>query len=595
VKCSFRSLLLAAAVGLAGMGLAPAQTGAPDIVSAKYDPETDSYSNVFSVNAEVGAGSFYAEGYGGSSTIIANVEGGTIWLGHEVFNRLTQYGEYTYVNPAEGAKNEADFHATMVGHMLAGYGFGLPDDVQPVTQGLAPQAGLWTAGIATDFSADDLGSFSTTPQSTVAPYKAFFNGVDTDGSGIRKPDVINSSWGGEDPAANSQEIVALDALARKNATVAFVVSAGNSGTGAPGAPGSGYNNISVGSLGGTSHLDPSEFTSRGPADFYDVSSGTAIAGVRAAVDIAAPGESMFVAAYLGPTGSLGASSDPDIQAIVTGSLSSSSDLYFRNMDGTSFAAPVVSGGIALLKDRANRDPLLNLNGVATAMDTRVIKSVIMAGAQRTAGWDNGQKLVGGIIRTTQSLDYATGAGALDLDAASDVYLRGTRDVTGTEGGQILQNGWDLGAVTLIDPSNDYAFSTSFADETELTVSLNWFVDRTYDDAGDVGDNLNVDDLSFADLNLQVWALQGGVFETLVAESSSVYNNSEFLRLLLEAGDYGIRITLKGYVYNLDAATGEDYGLAWHAVVVPEPGAMLLLALGGGVFLARRKRRSGHGG
>jgi len=559
------------------------------VVSAEYDPDTGTFSNGYIVNIAVGANDFYGAGYFGSSTIIGNIEGGTIAFEHEVFNRFITFNDYfTYDNSAAGGIDEKDFHATLVGHMLAGTGDGVADGEGAaagshynVTYGIAPSAGLWSAGIATSFSSSNQGSFDTTTASVIAPYKAFFNGV----SGT-KVDVINSSWGGYSSAANDPEMIAVDGLARQNATVAFVASAGNSGTDSPvAAPGSNYNNISVGSVGGASLLVPSDFTSRVAADFYNPATGITTPGVRSAVDIAAPGEFMFLAAYLGPTGSLGASDDPAIQAIVTGSLATATDRYLVNLAGTSFSAPIVSGGIALLKDRANLDPVLGLTGTA-AMDTRVIKSVIMASAQQTAGWNNGQAMnESGVVVTKQSLDYATGAGALNLTAAEVVYLEGTRDVAGMGGGDILSNGWDMANVSTDHTTNDYTFSNPFAGHVELTISLNWFVDREFDNDTDIGS-----DLSFADLNLQLWLLQDGVFQTLIAESSSVYNNSEFLRLILDAGTYGIRVTLDGYVYDVTGtASNEDYGLAWQAQTVPEPGTVVLLLMGGVVLIVIRRR------
>ena len=45
-----------------------------------------------------------------------------------------------------------------------------------------------------------------------------------------------------------------------------------------------------------------------------------------------------------------------------------------------------------MKDVANRDSFWNLNGLTNAQDTRVTKSVLMAGALETFGWDNGQTM-----------------------------------------------------------------------------------------------------------------------------------------------------------------------------------------------------------
>lgn len=254
-------------------------------------------------------------------------------------------GVTNYNSTAAGLTNEFDFHATMVGHVLAGSGY-VPTNGGSYTYaglGMAPEAALVSGAIATDYSNTNVGAFSTSESSTISVYRSFFQG-----SGVAKPDVINSSWGGEDNAAAAAESVAIDALARQNASVAHVIAAGNDGNATVGAPASGFNNIAVGAIGGANFNQPTSFSSRGAVDFYNPVTGTTHVGVRNAVDIAAPGENMFLAAYLGNNGGIGAALPSMVQN------PSPTDQYFLNMDGTSFAAPMVAGGIALLKDVANR-------------------------------------------------------------------------------------------------------------------------------------------------------------------------------------------------------------------------------------------------
>ncbi len=505
------------------------------------------------VNDVLGWRSYFNAGYMGASTVIGNVEAGHVWFGHEVFNREpgAPTGYSTFTNLA--ALNEYDYHATMVGHVLAGTGYVATNSSYTyVGLGMAPQAALVSGSIATEFSATDLGSFSTTYDSVITPYKAFFTG----GSGVAKADVINSSWGGYDPAAIGLEAVALDGLAAGNSTVAFVASAGNSDLSPVGNPGSDFNNIAVGSLGGSTFLVPSEFSSRGLVDFYNPVTDSLISEARVAVDIAAPGELLFLAAYLGDSGSIGASSNPYIHGMIqepppTGQ-------YFVNMDGTSFSSPIVAGGIALLKDVAKTHPFLNLNADTNALDTRVVKSVLMSGAVETPGWDNGQSASDGVVATTQALDAATGSGAFNLTRSTDAYFFGITDVAGSGGGVIAGSGWDFGTVGL-GATNDYTFGGVFADDVELTVSLNWFAGRAFDNNTDLGANL-----SFADLNLEVWEMSGGAFAAPVARSFTTYNNAEFLRVDLEGGkNYGLRVTLAGMVFDATGAvTSESYGLSW---------------------------------
>ena len=562
--------------------LAQGQTAPGSLVlSGNY--QNGQFDSLTFVNSVVGWDMFFNAGFLGASTVIGNVEAGQIWFEHEVFVRPPEAttGFHTYINPAPGSVNQLDYHATMVGNVLAGSGYVVNNGNPEYTYaglGMAPAATLVSAGIATEFSATDPGSFATTQASVVTPYQAFFQGVGL-GAGVARPDVINSSWGGGDPAAVSNEALAIDGLARQNSSVALVVAAGNGGSDAVSFPASGYNNISVGSLGGASFLQPSDYTSRGMTDFYNPKTGVTLTGVRAAVDIAAPGERYFLAAYLGNSGTLGASAE--FASLIQ--QPSPKDLYFLNQDGTSFASPIVAGGIALLKDVAKTDLVWNFNGNPAALDTRVIKSVLMAGAQKTVGWNNGQNASN---VTTQALDLQTGAGAMDLVGTSDVYFFGTRDVAGTNGGQIANYGWDSATINL-GAALEYAFAETFTEDMTLTVALNWFAVRGFDDLNQTGT-----DLAFSNLDLQVWLLDdNGEFSIKVGESMSTYNNTEFLRFdTLAAGHYGLRVVFNGMVYDTtNAVTDEQYAMAWRAVAIPEPGGLTYLV--SILIIGLRRRRS----
>ena len=557
------------------------QNARSDIYSGLY--ENGEFQSLTFVNPVVGWSTFFNNGFYGVNRVIGNIEAGHVWGGHEAFLRPGNFpAAIARTVTGTGALNEIDFHATMVGHVLAGTGYVAEDDVyQFVGLGMAPAAALWSGAIATSYSATTVGSFETTTASTISVYRSFFQG-----NGTVKPDAINSSWGGGDASAISPEMLAIDGLATQNPTVALVTSAGNAGSAPVSAPGAAFNGITVGSLGGGSFLVPSDFSSSGPVDFFNPVSGITHSGVRAAVDLAAPGELLVLAAYLGKSGSLNASEDQDIQALLQDS--PVSDLYFLNQDGTSFSAPIVAGGIALLKDAAARDVVYNLNAVPTASDTRVIKSVLMAGATRTVGWNNGQTLgLGGVVSTTTALDPETGAGALNLDNTVGIYLlSGTRDLPGAGGGTVSETGWDYASVAL-SGANDYFFATEFETEVELAVSLNWFAGRTFDNGSDTGENL-----WFSNIDLEIWRTTGNAFTSLYAESSSIYNNTEFLRLNLPAGSYGIRVAFGEIVFEVTEGSVlfEEYGIAWQTIAVPEVSTALLISVAGGVLLLRFRRR-----
>ena len=545
---------------------------------------------IFDLNVLLGADTIYNAGYGGFSTVIANVEAGHVWKDHEVFTTLGQVTKFVDAahasaldspeapaNPAANALGSVDLHATAVGHVLAGFGF------YAHQYGIAYGATLWSGAIATSFEAD--GAFETDFTSLRVPYESFFTGNLT---GLpRSADVINSSWGDSaDSAGTGAATVLTDALAAANPLTTFVVSAGNSGpdSGTVGGPGTGFNGITVGALGGSGEASPynrpASFTSRGPMDFYNPETDTVVTGVRAAVTLSAPGEDFAVAYYGGPEGS---APEP-----YSGEGPLPADFYILNVAGTSFSAPLVSSGVALLKDVAYNHVALSAN--PNARDTRIIKAVLMASAHRTQGWDNGQHLEGGVTRTTQSLDWTVGAGRMDLGHAFTVLTGATTDVAGLSGGAIGAQGWDFATVTL-GASNDYTFTDALPADVRLTIALTWFIERGFNST--LADETSLSEIAFANLDLQIWLLdENGSFLTLVAESSSDYNNVEFLSYdLVTGGDYGVRVLFNEVIYDLtDAYDTTSYGLAWSVTAIPEPAAFTLWLAFSGLLLACHRRR-----
>ncbi len=559
-----------------------------------------SAENPVLINYTVGADLLWNSGYLGEGVVIANVEAGHFWAGHDAFQRFDADGValpaplYVNADPAGSELGETDYHATMVAHVLAGGGntAALPGTYTTYDIGMAPRATLWSGAVATSFdkTVENAGSFEITDESFRAPYVAFFTGSNPATGGARA-DVINSSWGFEDATHQTTEMRTITGLAAQNPSVAAVFSAGNSGYGVDkvGGLAASPNVVSVGSLGGPAWLTPSSFSSGGPVAFYNPATETLVPGARAAVHVSAPGENFFLAAYLQRTGGLEpVLIDEDID-------NPAADLYFNfTADGTSFSAPVVAGGVGLLKEvaRDHFSGAANLERLGAALDTRVIRSLVMATSLRTEGWDNGQHSgPGGEIVTTQALDYQTGAGAFNVSRAALVYVFGTADVPGLGGGADLQpSGWDFGSVAP-NGNNDYLIDLSgVLEPSELAVSLNWFVDDSFD----VGTGETIYG-SFADLDLEVWSVSlGDNPSTLLAASRTAFNNTEFLRFPIAPGArYALRVRFDQFVYDLDPALNNTvgYGLAWTTTAIPEPASFTLLTglVAMGLGLRRRPR------
>jgi hypothetical protein len=571
------ALLLAAAVSLWAAS-ARADDGATTYV---LDPnstiqcselvETDQPA-IFSgmvVNNYLGANTFYENGITGQNTITANVEAGYIWGGPSGQESLQQVTTYVKNGNALG---QFDRHATWVGMIIGGRNGGtVQGDWQT---GVAPGTTLESGALASSWSGSAYStSFNMSTSSFLNTYKAFFGTAD----------VINSSYGYTDSGGMNTWTLATDGFAAANPQTTFVVAAGNSGSGSTsvGGPGSGYNGITVGALAsnGTSntYTTVASFSSGGPQNYYDPVNGT-VSGVRAAVDLVAPGQDLVSAYYDGQTGGNGLTLAGSTTAIPAGA----DNYYSPGLAGTSFAAPIVAGGVALL-DSASR--VNNLS--AASRDSLVIKAVLMNSADKLAGWNNGQTTVNGVITTTQSLDWSMGAGAVDLNRAYGQYLSGTTGVSGGTGGTVGPVGWDLGLLGSVGSYNDYVFNAPLEGGSMFDVTLDWFRNTSVNVSG-----LTASDLGFANLDLQVW---NSTFTTLLATSDSIYNNVQELHFSLpQDGDYGLRIEYAGQVFG--TATPENYGLAWSGTAeslvspVPEPTSLALLSAAAGTSLLFRRRR-----
>ncbi len=517
------------------------------------------------INQYLGAERFYNAGYTGSRSIVANIEAGHASNSHNITAHQT--GRIT----GTGASNVNDSHATSATHAMSGRLAGSTYPSNYYGFGIGYGAETWSGAIATSFGSG--GSFSLTNSSTASVYStALLTGING-----RTAHVFNSSWGFTGPTGDNTVTIGVDGMLYQSGAVG-VVSAGNTLNGLPPEPvggiAAGYNAISVGALRRDSDTIPynriSTFSNRGPNDFFNAQTSQTVPNARAAVDIVAPGQDLTLA--------IG-----DTNATESGRA------------GTSFSAPMVAGGAALIVD-AGRDLYAGNN---RAIDGRVVKAVLLNSADKLPTWNNGQTLQEGVIRTTQSLDYTFGAGRMNLDQAFDQYVltaaggaAGTTDVAGLLGDQAANVGWDFGEVAL-NGSNQYFLDQRVDANTEFNVTLSWYIDN---DPGNLGNFSGTGYNRFANLNLRVFQFDNLVDRNVIgtlAESISLYNAVEHLSFTVsETAFLGIEVIHAGNHWNFDNNTsGEFYGLAWSSTAVPEPSAAVLLVLACAIAGSRRRQRS----
>jgi hypothetical protein len=537
-----------------------------------------------SANDLLGAQRFYNAGFTGTNAVMANIEAGHVWNGHETLAHVT------YI-PTSGASGEVDRHATWVAMVMGGRPNGAKSgDYQ---RGMAPDAQLASGAIALSWSSSATrysGNFNPDFNgiSTIGQYRAaFITGVPASG-GPRTADVINSSYNGNGDLAGSDTLSGtLDALLNENPRTLLTSAAGNTlptgdGPNRVPLPASSYNGISVASLApnGGSFDVWSIFSNGGPNDYFDPVSGT-IGMVRQVVDLAAPGEQVNTAYYGGETGGNG----PSLMGAANGP-AGGPDFYTRSVRGTSFASAAVAGGAALLYDAAYEA----LASTPDARDSRVMKSVLMNSADKTVDWDNGQAEhpnAGGGVFTTRGVDNRVGAGRMNLDRAFDQLLTGTTDLSGTAHGMlgsVNPVGWDFGEVAEGTP-NDYLINGVLEAGSLFSATLNWYRDRSTVGTTGYADN------SFDDLDLELWSAAGGSPLGLISQSSSRYNNTEHFHFAIPTtGEYMLRVRWVSEVFDVVAdANLEKYGLAWAALAVPEPATLLLLAILLPVMVCTRER------
>ncbi|MCA9305627.1 MAG: S8 family serine peptidase [Phycisphaerales bacterium] len=428
------------------------------------------------------------EGIRGGTSMILNIEGQQANTDHIVFfGRSPDVVDWNGLNPS---LDQQDGHSTGVLGVAGGSTF-------DTFRGVADEADLATGSIARELLIGD--TFLVSRQALA---HALFNTTTVEGAaalGLPKPvTVINSSWGTfGDFVGEGQFAKLYDEAATMRDNLVLVHAVGNGGfadaqcdgsTAGSGtdfigqrtitSPATSYNGIAVGSMGIDTFdivddpeddtdsltdyfanlgiplaagpdlsfglpilLDPS--SSRGPINSFDHMTGATVEATRSGVDIIAPGVGFIQ--YFSPV-FIQNTCDWAGHGIVTGITVpqiNTDDLgdnaFFRPVAGSSYAAAIVSGAVALLQDMGNNeDPPMSTSPV-------LLKSILQNTAVRQFGWTNTGNQIGlpqdvrdggggatSFVTDRSPFDYAQGAGLLNFFNAMVQYKYGIRDVVETD-------------------------------------------------------------------------------------------------------------------------------------------------------------------
>ncbi|MCH7750805.1 MAG: S8 family serine peptidase [Planctomycetes bacterium] len=288
------------------------------------------------------------------------------------------------------------------------------------------------------------------------------------------------------------------------------------------------------------------------------------AGSRTSIDLIAPGRNVLVAARGGVTTSV--------------------------PSGTSFAAPHVTGTVALLQEFAVQTAAADPNWGPNAHRHEVMKAVLMNSADKLK--DDGTIIAEGkllgmektILDTSGNnwiasdafsddlipLDDEMGTGQLNAKRALQQFLPGEFD-SDTGLNSVPTIGWDYGHTSFNGDFNRYLIDTPLTEGDLISITLAWDreVELTVDDgvfsAGDTfvgSSDPNTADDMINDLDLLL--VEKDTFVQSLESASFVGTTEHIFAQVPFDGEFEIWVIQE----DADIAGGQDYGLAWWYGVAP---------------------------
>jgi hypothetical protein len=254
-------------------------------------------------------------------------------------------------------------------------------------------------------------------------------------------------------------------------------------------------------------------------------------------------------------------------------------------EGTSYAAPHVTGTVALLQEYGE-ERITNAPGTqwnANARQHEVMKAVLINSADKLE--DSGDGLRLGMTRTvldqgddnwlnsvayaddTIPLDIQMGAGHLNARRALQQFATGEHNPNGAA---VPMIGWDYGTTIEEDDINRYTLSAPLAAGQFVSLTLAWDREVLFDTDGgtsdeyDIGDTF-IEDLPFNDLDLFLMPAGETDINEYAARSIASDSTVEHIFFEIESpGSYEIWVRQ----FSSALGFGQDYALAWWTQAIP---------------------------
>ncbi len=243
-------------------------------------------------------------------------------------------------------------------------------------------------------------------------------------------------------------------------------------------------------------------------------------------------------------------------------------------DGTSFAAPHVTGAVGLLQQYAkfqidNSVPRWN---APNARRHEVMKAILLNSADKLSGVHGSTRTIlnQNGLQWNQTLAHASSNVPLDLGMGAG-HLNVSNALTNFEPGEyepgnVPLMGWDYGFVG--GGIADYEFTETLSGDSWVAITLAW--DRIVGKTGsnntyNFGDEFfnNTIDMELTNLDLYLMPANSNDVSQAVFRSTADADSVEHIFMKLDAGqggDYKIRVVNSGG----GEGFGQEFGLAWWA-------------------------------